>query len=120
MDEQLVKMFMFVVILNLAVIAWRLVVLYNEQRDANATHSLMLSDIVETVHRIRRDDIVRIASAVKLSVEPGDVVLFRVDAKLLSEDVERVRARMAETLPEGVKFQIVSSLVDVTVLSPDE
>ena len=114
------KMFMFVVILNLAVIAWRHVVLYNEQREANATHTMMLGDIVETVHGTRRDEIVRIASAVKLSVEPGDVVLFRVDAKLLSEDVERVRARMAETLPEGVKFQIVSSLVDVTVLSPDE
>ena len=79
----------------------------------------ILRDILSKLDDIKRQGLdwpVALPDAIKLTVAPGDTVIFRTFGKVSQAEAQHVNDRMQALLPDGVKFAFVNG-IDVTVLS---
>jgi hypothetical protein len=56
----------------------------------------------------------------KLELKPGDRLLAKFDANLSHDQVECIRANLADVIPDGVKILVLDKSVDLSVMTSDE
>jgi len=55
----------------------------------------------------------------KYSLEPNDILVFKVQQRLNDRDFERLTAHIKRVVGDGVRILILDEDVDLDVISPD-
>lgn len=81
--------------------------------------SVVLSALANMTSTKPPDTLIR--DITKLSLKPGDVLVFRIDGNMANEERRMVKDYVRSILPDGVGFLLLNgNNVDITVLSPDQ
>ena len=56
----------------------------------------------------------------KLNLAIGDILVMKVNARLMPQQVEAIKQSVKDSVPDGVKVLVIDKNINLTVLSFDE